>query len=82
MVLPKPDLDVQDEVADVEAEARTEARSLKFNAEAAWSEAKQRFGDDLDRLTAVALPAMATGGKHAGDASAGPGERCGTANAA
>lgn len=47
MVLPKPDPKVQDEVADVEAEARTKARSLKLKADAAWSEAKQRFGDDL-----------------------------------
>lgn len=47
MVLPKPDPDVQDEVADVEADARTVARSLKQRAEAAWSEAKKRFGDDL-----------------------------------
>jgi type I restriction enzyme, S subunit len=47
MVLPKPDPDVQDEVAEVEADARTKARSLKLKADAAWSEAKQRFGDDL-----------------------------------
>jgi type I restriction enzyme, S subunit len=47
MVLPKPDPDVQHEVAEVEADARTKARSLKLKADAAWSEAKQRFGDDL-----------------------------------
>jgi type I restriction enzyme S subunit len=47
MVLPKPDPKVQDEVADVEAKARTKARSLKLKADAAWSDAKQRFGDDL-----------------------------------
>jgi type I restriction enzyme S subunit len=47
MVLPRPKATVQNEVATVEAAARTKARSLKIEAEAAWSEAKQRFGDDL-----------------------------------
>jgi type I restriction enzyme, S subunit len=47
MYLPSPDPKVQDQVADVEAEARTKARSLKLDGEAAWSQAKQRFGDDL-----------------------------------
>lgn len=47
MVLPKPDTGIQDEVSDVEAEAPTKARSLKLDADAAWSEAKKRFGDDL-----------------------------------
>jgi len=47
LVLPRPAPGVQDEVADVEGEARTKARSLKAEANAAWSDAKGRFGDDL-----------------------------------
>jgi hypothetical protein len=47
MYAPLPEQDVQDHVADVEAKARTKARSLKLEAEQAWSRAKQRFGDDL-----------------------------------
>lgn len=47
MYLPKPATTIQDEVADLEAEARTKARTLKVNADEAWRDAKQRFGDDL-----------------------------------
>lgn len=38
---------VQDEIADVEAASRIQARALKAEADAAWEAAKQRFGDDL-----------------------------------
>jgi type I restriction enzyme, S subunit len=48
MFVPIPEDDkIQNEIADAEAQSRAKARSLKFEAEAAWTEAKQRFGDDL-----------------------------------
>jgi len=47
MYVPSATLKVQGEVADVEAEARIQARSLKLEGETVWSKAKQRFGDDL-----------------------------------
>jgi hypothetical protein len=47
MYLPVPKPEIQDEVAEVEGEARTEARAIKLAAEATGTEAKQRFGDDL-----------------------------------
>jgi type I restriction enzyme, S subunit len=48
MFIPVPEDDrVQDEIADAEADNRTDARKLKARAAADWSAAKQRFGDDL-----------------------------------
>lgn len=47
MHVPVPDPAVQDEIAAVEADSRLKARALKQVAETAWSQAKQRFGDDL-----------------------------------
>ncbi len=49
MCLPLPDPVTQDDVADVEAGARAQARALKLEAEETWTDAKQRFGDDLIR---------------------------------
>jgi type I restriction enzyme S subunit len=47
MYLPLPDPLTQDKVADLDAVARTKARALKVEADRAWMDAKQRFGDDL-----------------------------------
>ncbi len=48
MYIPVPDDDTtQDEIADVEAENRVEARKVKAQADESWTAAKQRFGDDL-----------------------------------
>ena len=38
---------IQDEIADTEAENRTDARKIKAQADEEWTAAKQRFGDDL-----------------------------------
>jgi type I restriction enzyme, S subunit len=47
LFLPLPDLSSQESVATVEGKARLEARSLRLQADSAWSEAKKKFGNDL-----------------------------------
>jgi type I restriction enzyme, S subunit len=48
MYVPVPETDkLQDDIADVEAENRVEARKVKAKADEDWTAAKQRFGDDL-----------------------------------
>jgi hypothetical protein len=48
MFVPVPaDQAVQNQIADAEAESREKARSIKAQAGADWTAAKQRFGDDL-----------------------------------
>jgi type I restriction enzyme, S subunit len=47
LVIPRPDMSIQDRIAEVEAENRTKARALKIAADREWRAEKQHFGDDL-----------------------------------
>lgn len=40
-------LGMEEEIADVEADNRVEPRKVRAQADADWTAAKQRFGDDL-----------------------------------
>ncbi|MGH3135791.1 MAG: restriction endonuclease subunit S, partial [Gaiellaceae bacterium] len=47
MFIPIPDTEVQDAIADLEAENRSTARAKREQVEDDWHAAKARFGDAL-----------------------------------